>query len=406
MASFVYSARDRASGQTVEGTIEAATQMDGLGVLRDRGLLVTSIKEGQARAAAKRKKRQRRKKITIDDKVIFSRQMSTMINAGLPLIEGLNILGENLENASFAAVIKQIEKDVEGGDTLTDAMSKHPKVFDTLYISLIRAGEAAGMLDQILLQLSTYLEKAASLQRKIKSAMIYPSVIVSVAFAVVALLMIKVIPVFANIFEQFEAELPAPTKFMINVSFFSQKYALWIAIGMVVSFFLFRKYRQTTGGRYRTDALLLKMPILGELFQKVAIAKFTRTFSTLLRSGVNIILSLEIVAKSSGNAVVEEAVLKVRNSIKEGESIAAPLKECSVFPSMVVRMIDIGERTGALDDMLIKIADYYEEQVDIAVAGLTSLMEPLIITFLGVVVGGIVISMFLPMFQLGSIVGH
>jgi type IV pilus assembly protein PilC len=332
--------------------------------------------------------------------------MATMVNAGLPLIEGLSILGENLENATFAAVVKQIEKDVEGGDTLTEAMSKHPKVFDTLYVSLIRAGEAAGMLDQILLQLSGYLEKASSLQRKIKSAMIYPSVIVTVAMAVVVLLMIKVIPVFAEIFDSFDAELPAPTKFMITLSNFTRTYAPAIGVGLVIFSFLFRRYIATRRGRYNFDTFLLRMPVLGELFQKVAIAKFTRTFSTLLRSGVNIILSLEIVAKSAGNAVVEEAVMNVRSSIKEGESIAAPLKQCTVFPSMVVRMIDIGERTGALDDMLVKIADYYEEQVDIAVAGLTSLMEPLIITFLGVVVGGIVVSMFLPMFQLGSIVGH
>lgn len=405
MATFMYSARDRI-GQMVEGSVEAANTIEGMGLLRERGLVVTSIKEAQARAAAAQKKRQKNKKITIDDKVVFSRQLATMVNAGLPLIEGLSILGDNLENASFAAIIKQIEKDVEGGDTLTEAMAKHPKVFDTLYVSLIRAGETAGMLDQILLQLSSYLEKASSLQRKIKSAMIYPAVIASVAVAVVGLLMIKVIPVFADIFEQFDAELPAPTKFMINLSFFCQKYFVAVVIGAIITAFLFKRYIGTKSGRYQFDAALLKMPVLGELFQKVAIAKFTRTFSTLLRSGVNIILSLEIVARSSGNSVVEEAVIRVRNSIKEGESISGPLKQCAVFPPMVVRMIDIGERTGALDDMLVKIADYYEEQVDIAVAGLTSLMEPLIICFLGVVVGGIVISMFLPMFQLGSIVGH
>ncbi|MBK7495845.1 MAG: type II secretion system F family protein [Candidatus Omnitrophica bacterium] len=405
MATFMYSARDRV-GQMVEGSIDAANTIEGMGALRERGLVVTSIKESQARAAAATKKHQKKKKITIDDKVVFSRQMHiTMVNAGLPLIEGLSILADNLENGSFAAIIKQIEKDVEGGDTLTEAMAKHHKVLTHPYISLIRAGEAAGMLDQILLQLSSYLEKASSLQRKIKSAMIYPAVIGSVAVAVVALLM-KVIPVFADIFEQFDAELPAPTKFMINLSFFCQKYFIAVSIGVIILAFLFKRYIGTKSGRYQFDAALLKMPVLGELFQKVAIAKFTRTFSTLLRSGVNIILSLEIVARSSGNSVVEEAVIRVRNSIKEGESISGPLKQCSVFPPMVVRMIDIGERTGALDDMLVKIADYYEEQVDIAVAGLTSLMEPLIICFLGVVVGGIVISMFLPMFQLGSIVGH
>jgi type IV pilus assembly protein PilC len=405
MPAFVYSARDRL-GKTIEGSIDANSSMEGLGILKGRGLIVTSMKESQRRTGVAKKPHQRKKKITIDDKVVFSRQLATMVNAGLPLIEGLSIMGENLENATFAAVIKQIERDVEQGDTLTDAMCKHPKVFDTLYVSLIRAGETAGMLDQILLQLSNYLEKAATLQRKVKSAMIYPAVIFCVAIAVVALLMIKVIPVFAEIFDQFGAELPAPTQFMINLSFFCQRYFIAIVIGAVIFGFLFKKYINTRKGRYRFDSFLLKMPVLGELFQKVAIAKFTRTFSTLLRSGVNIILSLEIVAKSSGNTVVEEAVLKVRNSIKEGESISGPLKQSAVFPPMVVRMIDIGERTGALDEMLFKIADYYEEQVDIAVAGLTSLMEPLIICFLGVVVGGIVISMFLPMFQLGSLVGH
>jgi type IV pilus assembly protein PilC len=285
-------------------------------------------------------------------------------------------------------------------------MAKHPRVFDTLYVSLIRAGEASGMLDQILMQLSTYLEKAATLQRKVKSAMIYPSVIVSVALAVVSLLMIKVVPVFAEIFESFDAELPTATQMMITASEFCQAnflLMLGILVGGIVGL---KYYKKTEGGRRNFDAALLKFPVLGELFQKVAIAKFTRTFSTLLRAGVNIIYSLEITAKSSGNKIVEEAVLRVRDSIKEGESIASPLRESAIFPSMVVRMIDIGERTGALDEMLVKIADYYEEQVDIAVAGLTSLMEPLIICFLGVVVGGIVISMFLPMFQLGSIVGH
>ncbi|MCA9410981.1 MAG: type II secretion system F family protein [Candidatus Omnitrophica bacterium] len=406
MPSFEYSARDRSSGKTVQGIIEAVSQVEGLGILKDRGLLVTSINESRSRRKSTANKRKKKKRITIDDKVLFSRQMATMVNAGLPLIEGLSILGENIENGSFAAVINQIKSDVEGGDTLTDAMAKHPRVFDTLYVNLIRAGEAAGMLDQILLQLSTYLEKASSLQRKIKSAMIYPSVIVSVAVAVVTLLLIKVVPIFAEIFDSFDAELPAPTKLMIGASEFLQANFLYFLIGGVVGGFLFKQYIRTEQGRFQFDKALLKFPIIGELFQKVAIAKFTRTFSTLLRSGVNIIVSLEIVAKSSGNKVVEKAVFNVRDSIKEGESIATPLKEADVFPSMVVRMIDIGERTGALDEMLIKIADYYEEQVDIAVAGLTSLMEPLIICFLGVVVGGIVISMFLPMFQLGSIVGH
>ncbi|MCA9416398.1 MAG: type II secretion system F family protein, partial [Candidatus Omnitrophica bacterium] len=239
MPSFEYSARDRSSGKTVQGIIEAVSQVEGLGILKDRGLLVTSINESRSRRKSTANKRKKKKRITIDDKVLFSRQMATMVNAGLPLIEGLSILGENIENGSFAAVINQIKSDVEGGDTLTDAMAKHPRVFDTLYVNLIRAGEAAGMLDQILLQLSTYLEKASSLQRKIKSAMIYPSVIVSVAVAVVTLLLIKVVPIFAEIFDSFDAELPAPTKLMIGASEFLQANFLYFLIGGVVGGFLF-----------------------------------------------------------------------------------------------------------------------------------------------------------------------
>lgn len=405
MPFFQYNARDRSTGKTVTGTIESPNQAEGMNALRDRGLIVTSMQETTSKSQAQQKKFQRRKKITIDDRVVFSRQLATMVNAGLPLIEGLEILGENLENLTFAEIVRQIQHDVEGGDTLTDALEKHPRVFDSLYTSLIRAGEAAGMLDKILLQLSTYLEKASALQRKVKSAMIYPAVIVTVAMVVVALLMIKVVPVFAEIFDSFGAELPAPTQMMIHLSDFFRGNILYIIGGIIGLVVGGRAYIRTPTGRYQFDGLLLKLPVLGDLFKKLAVAKFTRTFSTLLRSGVNIILALEIVGRSSGNMVIEAAVAKVRESIKEGESIASPLKQCAIFPPMVVRMIDIGERTGALDEMLNKIADYYEEQVDIAVAGLTSLMEPLIISFLGVVVGGIVISMFLPMFELGSIVG-
>lgn len=404
MPVFSYSARDRNSGKTVDGTIDAATQAAGLGILRERGLVVTSIAEARGAAAAKARKSGRRRKVTTDDLVIFSRQMATMVNAGLPLIEGLSVLGDQLENATFRDVIKQIERDVESGSQLFEAMAKNPRVFNELYVNLIRAGEASGMLDQILLQLSTYLEKAAALQRKVKSAMIYPSIIMSVAFGVVSLLLIKVVPVFSKIFDSFDAELPVATQILVNTSYWLTDHVLYIVGIIGVTVFLIVQYVRTPAGRYQLDSMMLKSPVIGNLFRKVAVAKFTRTFSTLLRAGVNILVSLEIVAKTAGNKIVEEAIDTTRNAIREGESIVVPLRESGVFPPMVVRMIDIGERAGSLDEMLNKIADFYEEQVETAVEGLTSMMEPLIICFLGVVVGGIVICMFLPMFNLGSVV--
>lgn len=383
------------------GSIEVATESAGVAMLKEKGLLVTSIKPAKVKAA---KRSGRRRRVGIDDLVIFCRQLATIVNAGLPLIEGLNILGEQMENPTFRKVVKQIEKDVEGGETLTESLARHPKIFSSLFVNLVKAGEASGMLDEILAQLALYLEKASSLQRKVKAAMIYPSVVMTVAVAVVIILMVFVIPVFEKIFQGFGAKLPTPTLVLLAISHFIRDY-WYVLIGIIFAVgFLFNRYLKNERGRYQFDALLLRLPILGSLFRKVAIAKFSRTFSTLLRAGVNILVALEIVAKTAGNKVVERAIDNMRSSIKEGESIAGPLKESGVFPPMVTRMIDIGERTGALDEMLTKIADFYEDQVDTAVAGLTQMLEPFILVFLGVIVGGILIAMYMPMFKITTII--
>ena len=400
MARFQYVAVNRASGQQVDGMMEGATESSVMAILKEKGLMVISIKP----AKEKRVKKPRGGKVGIDDLVIFCRQMATIVNAGLPIIEGLNILGEQMENAAFQKVIRKVEKDVEGGDTLTDALARHPQVFNPLYINLVKAGEASGMLDEILAQLSIYLEKASSLQRKVKSALIYPSCVIVVAIVVVLVLMIFVIPVFENIFNGFGAKLPAPTLVLLNISHFIRDY--WYALGGLAFslWFLINRYLKTKKGRYQFDSLCLKIPVVGVLVRKVSVAKFSRTFSTLLRSGVNILIALEIVAKTAGNKVVEEAIDNMRASIKEGESISGPLKSSGVFPPMVTRMIEVGEKTGALDDMLTKIADFYEDQVDTAVAGLTQMLEPFILVFLGVVVGGILIAMYMPMFKITTII--
>lgn len=402
MAQFQYVALNRSSGQRVSGTIDVATEAAGMAMLRERGLVVTQMQTMKARGL--NKKRSRRKKVSIDDLVIFCRQMATIVNAGLPLIEGLNILGEQMENPTFRGVVRQIEKDVEGGDTLTDALARHPRIFNPLFVNLVKAGEASGMLDEILAQLAIYLEKAASLQRKVKSATIYPTVVMTVAAIVVIILMVYVIPVFEKIFQGFGAQLPTPTMILITLSHFVRDYWYLLGGGLIALGYLVNRFIKTEKGRMLFDSSLLKMPVLGTLFRKVGVAKFSRTFSTLLRSGVNILVALEIVAKTSGNKVIERAIDNMRASIKEGESIAGPLKESGVFPPMVIRMIDVGERTGALDEMLTKIADFYEDQVDTAVAGLTQMLEPLILVFLGVIVGGILIAMYMPMFAMTNII--
>ncbi|MGD0947920.1 MAG: type II secretion system F family protein [Candidatus Binatia bacterium] len=339
------------------------------------------------------------------DIVIFTRQLATMIDAGLPIVQCLDVLGAQSPNKKLRAVIKQIKDEVEAGSTFTDALRKHPKLFDDLYVNMVAAGEVAGMLDTILHRLAGYTEKAMKLKSKIKGAMIYPATIVTVAVGVTAILLVFVIPVFAELFESFGQSLPAPTQFTINLSNFTVAYFKYMVGVVIAAAVVCRQLYRTEGGRLSFDHFFLQLPVFGDLVRKTAVARFTRTLSTLLSSGVPILEALAITARTAGNKVVERAVLATRVSISEGRTIAEPLGQSKVFPPMVCQMIAVGEATGALDSMLQKIADFYEDEVDNAVANLTALMEPLVILFLGVVVGGLVISMYLPIFKLGSVMG-
>lgn len=336
--------------------------------------------------------------------VVFTRQFATMIDAGLPLVQCLEILSDQTDNKAFQKVLRAVKEDVEAGATFAAALKKHPKVFNDLYCNMVAAGEIGGILDTILQRLAAYMEKVVKLKSKIKGAMIYPACIVSAAIIVTGILLVYVIPVFADLFHSFGKALPAPTQFVINLSNFTINY-IWHLLGGVAAAVgaVFLAYR-TERGKFVIHATLLKLPVFGELVRKSAVARFTRTLGTLVSSGVPILDALTITAKTSGNKIVERAVMKTRASISEGKTIAEPLTQSAVFPPMVCQMIGVGETTGALDAMLQKIADFYEEEVDNAVANLTSLMEPMVILFLGVVIGGLVVSMYLPIFRLGSVI--
>lgn len=339
------------------------------------------------------------------DVVVFCRIFSTMINAGLPLIQCLELLAQQEQNKAFAKIIRTVKDDIEGGTSLTDALKKHPKVFDELFVNLIAAGEAGGILDVVLGRLSNYLEKALKLKRKVKSAMTYPLAVLVISFAVVALLLIKVIPVFQKMFEGAGTELPGPTAMVIAMSQFAQDY-WWAILGVIfILMIVFRQIYKTKKGRWMIDSAQLRMPVLGPVFRKVAVAKFSRTMATMMSSGVPILEGLNIVSKTSGNVVVEDALMKTRQSISEGQPIAEPLAASGIFPPMVVQMIAVGEATGALDSMLNKIADFYDDEVDAAVEAMTSLLEPVMMVFLGGIVGGMIIAMYLPIFKLASVVG-
>lgn len=403
MPIFQYVARS-ADGRQVTGTAEAVDQTTVVRMLREKGLTATSIKAGASKTARGSKKKGKGGRVRLDDLVILSQQMAVMIRSGLPLIEVLNILGEQTERRLLANVMQQIERDVEGGASLTEAIQKHPNVFNTFYLSMIRAGEASGMLDSILDQVATYMERVAALQRKIRSALMYPVTVTIVAIGITFFLMVRVVPVFQEIFESFEGTLPWPTLITITISEFLQGYWWLMLLLGIAGWVGLNQWGKTSTGRMAIDRFKLTMPLFGPLMLKSSVAKFCRTLGTLIRSGVNILYALEITAKTSGNAVIEQAVYKTRASIQAGESLTKPLVEADVFPPMVTRMIDVGERTGALEGMLIKIADFYEDQVNTMVAGLTSLIEPLLIVFLGVVIGFVVVSMFLPMFKMIELV--
>jgi len=336
---------------------------------------------------------------------IFTRQLATMIDAGLPLVQSLDILSSQQEDRLFKKIIQQIKEDVEEGDTFAGALRKHPVTFNELYTNLVVAGEEGGILDKILIRLTNYIEKAEALRKKVKSALIYPSTIVGVAVIVVIILMLFVIPVFEQIFKAAGQTLPLPTLIVLMFSRFVKKYVIFLIPGMILLFFIIKKYYKTESGKTLIDRLLLKLPVMGLLFSKIAVARFSRTLGTLVSSGVPILDGLSIVSKTSGNKIIEMAILNARDSIRAGETIAAPLGRGGVFPPMVIQMISVGEATGALDSMLSKIADFYEEEVDMAVANLTSLLEPFLMIFLGIVIGGVVISMYLPIFQMASAIG-
>ena len=376
--------------------------MDGaVAALRREQILVTQIspiKEAAAKAAPK----PGGKKVKSKSLAVFTRQFSVMIDAGLPLVQCLEILGTQEEDKGFSSVILATRGDVEGGASLADAMKKHPKTFDPLFTNMIAAGEAGGILDTILKRLATYIEKAVKLKSQVQSAMIYPIAVIVIAALVVGVILWKVIPTFANLFAGLGAELPLPTRIVIALSNGLVRFMPFILVGIGAFVFAFRSYYASPNGRRVIDAVVLKLPVLGSLMRKIAVSRFCRTLSTLLASGVSILEALDITARTAGNAIIEEAIQTTRKSIERGETIAQPLRETNVFPSMVVQMISVGEATGALDTMLSKIADFYEEEVDVAVAGLLTLLEPIMIFFLGTVVGGIVIAMYLPIFDLIS----
>lgn len=344
-------------------------------------------------------------KVKENDVVIFARLFATMINAGLPIIQCLDLLGEEEPNPTFAKIIKSIKEDIEGGSSLSETLKKYPDVFDNLFVNLVAAGEAGGILDVILNRLSAYMEKAMELKRKVKGAMTYPVTVLVVAFAVVILLLYKVVPVFDEMFSSMGSALPGPTQFLVDMSAFVQNNILYILGTIVLLVFAFKRYYKTESGRLQVDRLVLKLPVFGILLRKVAVAKFSRTLSTMMSSGVPILDGLEIVSKTAGNKVVENTLMDTRKSISEGKTIAEPLSASGIFPSMVVSMIAVGENTGALDSMLEKIADFYDSEVDVAVNAMTALLEPIMMVFLGGVVGGMIIALYLPIFSMAGAVG-
>ena len=392
MATFTYTARSF-SGDMRTATLEATSRDDVIAQLRRQRLNVVKIDEATP-------KKPKRGHIKMRDIVIFTRQFSTMINAGLPLVQALTILAEQSQNKTLSDITRKVVFDVESGNTVADALGKHPQAFSGLYVNMVAAGEAGGILDTILMRLATFMEKNDALIRKVKGAMIYPGVIMTVAGMAITVLLIFVIPVFENLFSSAGLALPLPTRVVMAASRFLKSYWYIVLGGIGAAVFLFRRYRATSNGRLKIDKFLLRVPVLGDVLRKSAVSRFTRTLGTLISSGVSILDGLEITAKTAGNRVVQDAIMESRSSIAGGDTIAAPLKKSGVFPPMVISMIAVGEQTGGLDEMLSKIADFYDEEVDAAVSNLLSLLEPVMIVFLGVVVGGMVVAMYLPIFDM------
>ncbi len=400
MPNYAWKGRNRA-GMVQEGVLAADTKDVALATLRRQNIVVTGIRERGKEISLSKMGR----KVPAKTLAVFTRQFSVMIDAGLPLVQCLEILANQQEHKNFQKILLQVRQDVEAGSTLADAMRRHPKAFDNLYVNMIAAGEAGGILDVILQRLSTYIEKAVKLRNQVRAALIYPIAVIVIAAIVVAVILLKVIPTFAALFTSLGAELPMPTRVVIFCSNFLARY-WWAFVALIAAgVFAFRRYYATYKGRRVVDGTMLKAPIIGMILRKIAVARFCRTLATLTSSGVPILEALDITARTSGNAIVEDAIMGVRKSVEGGKTIVEPLRESGVFPNMVVQMIGVGEQTGALDAMLNKIAEFYEDEVDVAVAGLVKLLEPLMIFILGVVIGGIVIAMYLPMFTLINKIG-
>jgi type IV pilus assembly protein PilC len=395
MPTFTYTAR-AVNGELKTATIDAPTREDVVAQLRRQRLTVVKVDD-----AVESKKKPAGGGIKMRDIVIFTRQFSTMINSGLPLVQALDILAKQSENKMLQAVTRAVVFDVESGHTVADALRKHPKAFSDLYVNMVAAGEAGGILDTILMRLATFMEKNDNLVRKVKGAMIYPGVIMTVAAIAISILLIFVIPVFQNMFGSVGLALPLPTRIVIGLSEFLRGMGgVMVVVGAIAGGFLLKQYYATPNGKLQIDKLMLGFPVLGDVLRKSAVSRFTRTLGTLISSGVSILDGLEITAKTAGNRVIQDAIMASRASIAGGDTISAPLAKSAVFPPMVISMIAVGESTGGLDEMLAKIADFYDEEVDAAVSGLLSLLEPVMIVFLGVVVGGMVVAMYLPIFDM------
>lgn len=402
MAKFTWTAQD-GQNKAQKGEMSAASREDVFTALARKGYHTIAVEEKTGFALGKK----RAKKITEKDLVVFTRQFATLFNAGIPIVQGLEILSKQAENKSLGAIVGQVKSDVETGSTLSDALKRHPKLFDDLYVNLVAAGETAGVLDDILQRLAVYIEKNMKLKKKVKGALIYPGIVISVAVIVVAVILIFVIPVFAQIFTEMGVALPLPTRIVIAASKFLGGWGgLIVAVAIAGAAFGLVRYRRTEQGRKATDRVFLLLPLVGELLRKVAVARFSRTLGTLIQSGVPILDALEICGKSSGNKIVEEVIMDVRKEVAAGRTLAEPLaKTPTIFTNMVVQMVNVGESTGSLDQMLIKIADFFEDEVDNTVANLMTMLEPLLMVFLGGVIGFIVVALYLPIFKMGDVLG-
>lgn len=399
MATYTYLARDASTGKEQQGSLDAASEQAAIASLLNRNMLVISIEEKSAKKSGAAGGT-----VPLQDIVVFTRQLATMIDAGLAMVQSLQALAEQTANKVMRDVIKDICTRVEGGDNFSESLRKHPKVFPKLYTAMVDAGEKGGLLAEILDRLATYLENTARLRKKVKSAMMYPTVVTFVAIAITIFLLVKVVPVFGDVFSGFGADLPAPTQYLINLSAFVQQYILLILVAAGAGGYAWLAYIKTKKGRYFWDKNRIRLPIFGMIAHKICLARFTRTLASLVRSGVPILEVLNIVATTCGNVVMEEAIKTAASDIERGDSISAALAKHPIFPAMIIRMMTAGEQTGKIDAMLEKIADFLDEEIETTLDGLTSLIEPLLIVFLGVVVGGIVICMFLPIFKLGTIV--